>query len=139
MSAYLSEARFALDEFTVHQALTIAKVFFKEFSTDAFSQDVEEAGLMMERPLGSCSSGEQRMIDALLMLHSGRALIIIDEVFAHLDSKRAGLVERAIVTASQKDSVVIATQEETIRSPSPAPWVTYQVQRQNGEASICAL
>ncbi len=139
MSAYLSEGRFALDEFTLRQAVTIARVFFEGFATDAFSRDVEDAGLAMGRPLGSCSSGEQRMIDALLMLHSGRALIIIDEVFAHLDSKRASLTERAIAVASRTSSVVIATQELTVRQPSPAQCVTYQVKRQNGGASVCAF
>ncbi len=135
-SAYLSEGRFAMDEFTVSQAVSLARVFFGRFQTARFEVAIGEAGLSPTRPVGSYSSGEQRLLDALLVLHSGRELVLIDEAFAHLDGSRKTFLKSKINEIRTQSAVVLATQHADALEPAPAGVVTYEILNESGKAWV---
>ncbi|MGA7617098.1 MAG: ATP-binding cassette domain-containing protein [Thermoanaerobaculia bacterium] len=133
--AYVSQERPWLDELTVRDILAIARLLYPAFDLEFAESSIDGFGLTRQRRIGTCSAGEQRMIEHVIACSSGSEVVVLDETLAFLDSSRAETLSRIALEASTRSLILIATQD-TGQTTWPADSDRYTMVRTGSTAKV---
>ena len=115
-TAYVSQERPWLDELSIRDVVAVAALMYPAFDRDLAERALSGCGLLKHRRVGTCSAGEQRMIEHVVACCSGSAIVALDETFAFLDESRAALLAKTATEASIRSLVLIAVQDTAQQS-----------------------
>ena len=101
--AYLPQHRLLPNHIKIHQA-------FKTFSVDweAFVSTFNSFKKYHKEPIKNLSSGEVRLLETYLILHSDKEIILLDEPFSFIAPLYVEKI-KTIITKKKKNSIILIT------------------------------